>query len=99
MSGVGPDRVLPADSFTSVQPDVPVKLRTTEQAPDDSIPYSVPTLLTNVAKRRGDGLALAVKRTPVAGGEPEWVKWSYKDYLRDVRSAAKGMIKLGLDRR
>ena len=47
-------------------------------------------MLNNTAKRNPNGLAMAVKRND------EWVKWTYAEYLEDVRTVAKAFIKLGL---
>ncbi len=47
MAGVssGPDRLLPADSFTTTDPRGAVKLRVGDTLHDDYDPVSVPTLL------------------------------------------------------
>ena len=47
-------------------------------------------MLNNTAKRNPKGLAMAVKRND------EWVKWTYAEYLEDVKTVAKAFIKLGL---
>ena len=47
-------------------------------------------MLNNTAARVPDRPALVVKR-----GD-EWVKWTYKQYLDDVKAVAKAFIKLGL---
>ena len=52
----------------------------TAQAP----PMSVPTMLEKTANKYPDKTALAVKRSD------EWVEWSYKRYLEDARTVAKG---------
>jgi hypothetical protein len=99
-SSTGPDKVLPATKHISTDPSVPVKLRVRpDSPPDDATPVSVSTLLTKVAEHHGDTLALAVKRPASDGAEPDWIKWTYNDYLRDVRTAAKGLIKYGLEPR
>ncbi len=60
---VGPDRVLPASSYISTKPDIPVKLRIDPGShPDDAVPISIPTLLKKATARAPDGLAMAVKR-------------------------------------
>ena len=47
-------------------------------------------MLNNTAKRCPDQVAMAVKRND------EWIKWTYAQYLEDVRTVAKAFIKLGL---
>ena len=62
-------------------------------------------MLNNTAKRNPNGLAMAVKRfvmdhedddDDVVCRNDEWVKWTYAQYLEDVRTVAKAFIKLGL---
>ncbi len=91
----GPDRVLPAASHTTTDPRSAVLLRVGDTPHDSHAPLSVPTLLSRAAKAEGAdrAAALAVKR------DGAWVKWSYAEYRRDVRDAAKALIKLGLEPR
>jgi len=90
-SRVGPDRVLPANSLTSTYPDGRVELRMSDRTPQCSLPpISVWTMLNNTAARVPDRPALCVKR-----GD-EWVRWTYQQYLDDVKTVAKAFIKLGL---
>jgi len=94
-SEIGPDRLLPSDSYTSCDPNVPVKLWMPEEDEDCDeedlrTPLSVPTLLIRAAEDAPDHIALAVKR------DGAWVKWTYEKYLDDVRVAGKAFIKLGL---
>lgn len=89
----GPDRLLPATEYTTSDPAVPVKVWMPESdcCPEDvRRPVSVPTLLTRTAQKVGDLTAMCVKRGGV------WVKWTYSNYLQDVRTVAKAFIKLGL---
>jgi len=91
----GPDRVLPAESFTSCSPAAPVKLWMPgdhEDCDDEDLrtPLSVVTLLSRAAEDAPDHTALAVHR------DGDWVKWTYEKYLEDVRCVAKAFIKLGL---
>jgi len=90
-----PDRLLPAESYTSSDPGVPVKLWMPEDEEDCDeedlrTPLSVPTLLIRAAEDAPDHVALAVKR------DGAWVKWTYERYLEDVRNVGKAFIKLGL---
>ena len=78
---VGPDRVLPANSFTSTYPDGRVEIRYSDRDPRCAAkPISVWTMLNNTADRVPDQVALAVKRNDV------WVKWTYRCDLRAVPS-------------
>lgn len=94
----GPDRLLPAESYTSCNPATPVKLwmprgeEEEEDCDDEDLrpPLSVVTLLARAAEDAPDHTALCVKR------DGEWVKWSYDRYLEDVRLVGKAFIKLGL---
>ena len=81
---VGPDRVLPANSFTSTYPDGRVEIRYSDRDPRCAAkPISVWTMLNNTADRVPDHVALAVKRNDV------WVKWTYRyDYLSKAGPAA-----------
>jgi len=86
---------LPADSLTSSNPRVPVKLwwpADDEDCDDEDLrtPVSVVTLLTRAAEDAPDHVALCVQR------DGEWVKWTYEKYLDDVRCVARAFIKLGL---
>ena len=70
---VGPDRVLPANSFTSTYPDGRVEIRYSDRDPRCAEkPISVWTMLNNTADRVPDNIALAVKRNDV------WVNWTYR---------------------
>ena len=88
---VGPDRILPANSFTSTYPDGKVDIRFSDRDPKcQEPPISVWTMLSNTADRVPDHVALTVKRNEV------WEKWTYRQYHEDVKAAAKAFIKLGL---
>ncbi len=90
----GPDRLLPAESFISCDPSVGVRLRTdADRSPDNYPPVSVPTLLTLAADKWGDRTALNVKR------DGQYVTWTYREYLSDVRAVAKAFVDLGLEPR
>jgi len=94
-SVAGSDRLLPATSYTSSDPKIPVKLWMPEEDEDCDeedlrTPLSVSTLLIRAAEDAPDHVALQVKR------EGDWVKWTYEEYLEDVKTVAKAFIKLGL---
>jgi len=86
----GPDRVLPADSFTSTRPEVPVKLRGGNHPSAEWAPKSVWKMLQETVVRAPDQIALTVKR------DGRWVSWNYVEYEADIRRVAKAFIKLGL---
>jgi len=88
---VGPDRILPANSLSTTWPDGPVEIRFSDKHPlCQEKPISVWTMLNNTVNRYPNGIAMAVKRND------EWVKWTYAEYLEDVKTVAKAFIKLGL---
>ena len=87
---LGPDRVLPADSYTSTQPEVPVRLRGGNHPSAEWAPKSVWKMLQETVVRAPDQVALTVKR------DGRWVSWSYAEYEADIRRVAKAFIKLGL---
>ena len=80
----GPDRVLPANSLTTSWPDGAVEVRGGPHPSQHYPPTSVWTMLQNTLGRVPDRTALAVKRDGV------WVKWSYRQYIEDIQTVAKG---------
>merc|ERR1719244_2354767 len=88
--GPGPDRVLPADKYTTTRPDEPVKIRSSYNGYEIP-PQSLWSMLQETVSRVPDRTALAVKRNG------DWVKWTFDEYLRDVKLVAKAFIKLGLE--
>jgi len=95
ISDQGPDQILDAESYISTLADGCVKLRSTADSltEDEVVPISVPSLLEKAAKEAPEILALSVKR------DEKWIKWTYKEYLQDVRTVAKAFIALGLEPR
>lgn len=88
---IGPDRIVPANSHSCTYPDGSVEIRFSDRDPRCMMPpISVWTMLNQTVERVPDNIALAVKRNDV------WVKWTYKQYLDDVKAASKAFIKLGL---
>ena len=65
----------------------------TETGPGKLPPILIQTMMRNTVNKYGDVKALFIKR------EGEWISWSYRDYLRDIKIAALGFHKLGLERR
>lgn len=89
----GPDQIIPSEAIYTWHPEGATKiskLGVGELA--ERKPMSVPHLLMRATARAPQHTALAVKRNG------EWQKWTYQDYLNDVRTAAKGFIALGLER-
>merc|ERR1712079_232193 len=88
---VGPDRILPANSLATTWPDGAVEIRFSDKDPRcQAKPISVWTMLNNTVERCPNTIALAVKLND------EWVKWTYSQYLEDIKTVAKAFIKLGL---
>ncbi|KAL8565267.1 hypothetical protein ACOMHN_001165 [Nucella lapillus] len=85
------DEPVPADCLWTTQRDRAVKLRTTPHGINAEKPITVVTLVHNTVNRLPNGTAMAIKR------EGQWVKWTYSQYLADIRTAAKAFIKLGLE--
>ena len=86
----GPDRILSADAFTTTQPDGAVKIRINGHPSSRNPPKSVWSMIQETVKRAPNQTALAVKRDGV------WVKWTYAEYEKEIRTVAKAFIKLGL---
>ncbi len=89
---MGPDFVIQETNFTTTLPDGAVCIRKVDADADNYPPVSVPTFFREAAADGGDHIAMAVKRD---GGD-KYTKWTYKEYLSDVETAAKGFIKLGM---
>jgi len=79
----GPDRIIPAESWTTSERDGAVKLRLEQGEKVYFEPVSVPTYFKRIVDANGSRAALGVKR------DGKWVKWNYAEYMRDVRNAAK----------
>ena len=81
-----------ASSYVTTNINGFVKLRMTDES-SDLLPISVPSLLVQAARESPTHLAMTVKR------DDKWMKWTYSDYLSDVRCASRAFIKLGLEPR
>jgi long-chain-fatty-acid--CoA ligase ACSBG len=89
----GPDQILPTTAVYTWHPDGATRVSKMGSGEmSEREPMSVPSLLIRAATRAPERTALAVKRNG------DWQKWSYKQYLADVRTAAKGFIALGLEK-
>jgi len=89
---LGPDRVLPANSLTTSWPDGAVQIRTFDHPSSDFPSKSVWTMIQETRERVPQRTALGVKRDGV------WVKWTFEEYVQDIKTVAKAFIKLGLKR-
>lgn len=88
----GPDQILPSRAMRVWDAKGAVKIRPMGTGRmENTQPISVPSFLKKCADRAPNRLALRVKRNG------EWQRWTYKEYLNDVRTAAKGFIALGLE--
>jgi len=88
----GPDQIFDASAYVTSDINGKVKLRLDENT-NEYPPMSLPSMLTKAAEESPDQIALGVKR------DGDWVKWTYSDYLKDVRCASRAFIKLGLEPR
>lgn len=77
------------ENFVTTKSDGAVKLRINESTSHIQ-PRTVISLLQQMTSLYGDRSAFRVKRND------KWLRWTYNDYLRDVKAAAKGFIQLGL---
>jgi long-chain-fatty-acid--CoA ligase ACSBG len=92
----GPDQILDAEDYYATDVWTPVKLRTREVGPKVWEPISVISIFEKTVQGSGaDVTALAVKRP----GDDEWTKWTFREYLDNVKTVAKAFIKLGLESR
>ncbi|XP_028411292.1 long-chain-fatty-acid--CoA ligase ACSBG2-like [Dendronephthya gigantea] len=81
----------PAEEYWTTDADGAVKIRVGTTEHDNTTPITVYDLFKRTAEKAGDCVALAVKRND------QWQKWTYSQYMADIRTAAKGFIKLGLE--
>lgn len=72
--------------------DEEVKLRIEESGTASLPPITIHQLFLEAVKKYGDYFALASKK-----GD-QWSKLTYKQYYQECRNAAKGFLKLGLER-
>lgn len=90
----GPDQVLPTENFVTTEPHGCVRIRLNCEGVNSAPPISVPGLLSSVAKKYPDQIAL-VSRSDENGQRK---KYTYKEYETQVRTVAKAFLKLGLER-
>lgn len=78
-----------ATDYVTTDRSTPVKLRLKEGLGKD--PISVMEFFERQVKRYANRTALKVER------DGNWISWTYKEYLEDVKTVAKAFIKLGLE--
>ncbi|XP_055713765.1 very long-chain-fatty-acid--CoA ligase bubblegum [Phlebotomus papatasi] len=91
---VGPNRVMPSDSYTITEKDNYVKLRIGNDGIAAQDPISVPTLLNRSARDYPNHPALVYKNP-----NNVWQTVTYSEYKANVYKVAKAFIKLGLQPR
>lgn len=89
----GPNQVVPTENIYTSIPGDHVKLRIESRGMASEPPISVPGLLSRTVARYPDDAALATKKA-----DGKWHKITYRQYQERVRTAAKGFLKLGLER-
>lgn len=77
-----------AEDYWTIHADGAVKIRVGTTEDDNSAPITVHELFKRTVEKAGDCVALAVKRND------QWQKWTYSQYMDDIRTAAKGFIKV-----
>ncbi|XP_043528278.1 long-chain-fatty-acid--CoA ligase ACSBG2-like isoform X1 [Frieseomelitta varia] len=87
----GPDQILAADSFTTTKMDECVRIQLSN---DNLKPISVPGLLSRMAKKYPNHIALVAR--PDKTGRRK--TYTFSEYENQVRIVAKGFLKLGLER-
>ena len=73
---LGPDQILPADSYTTINRYGTVKFRTAKDSSENEKPISIPSKVREVVKKGGNMTALAVKR------DGKWLEWTFQQYLQ-----------------
>ncbi len=91
MADIGPDKIIPTEDLMTWVPDGAVKIRKTKEWPANRDTMSLPTLVKKQCESGGSQTAIGVKR------DGKWIKWSFTNYYRDCRIAAKALIALGLE--
>ncbi|XP_069482870.1 long-chain-fatty-acid--CoA ligase ACSBG2-like isoform X2 [Ambystoma mexicanum] len=85
-------KLAPASSLCTTVRDGAVRLRIEPTGPAAEPPVTVHQMFKRTLKRYGDLPALAVKKDEV------WEYITYSEYYQHCRTAAKGFLKLGLER-
>ncbi|XP_026858704.2 long-chain-fatty-acid--CoA ligase ACSBG2-like, partial [Electrophorus electricus] len=82
----------PAEQYWTSERDKAVKLRLASSWPGSEPPLTVYQMFQNTVDKFGDFPALKSKK------DRAWVTLTYKEYQQECRAAAKGFLKLGLER-
>ena len=81
------DKLLESTELFSWKPSNPVKLRMEEKSPGNYPPILVQTMFENTVAKHRDRMAIV--------SSDEKLKWTFGQYEKEVKSAAKGFISLG----
>lgn len=83
-------KLAPAENYTSTDKDQAVKIRFSNDPSTlaGSPAISMVEYATRYCTRYENHKALCVER------ESKWITWTYKEYLQDVKTVAKGFIKV-----
>nr|XP_033792785.1 long-chain-fatty-acid--CoA ligase ACSBG2-like [Geotrypetes seraphini] len=85
-------KLVPADSLWTTEKDGAVRLRMGQSGPGAEPPITIHQLFQQTLERYSNRPALAVKR------DGQWKTTTYLEYYQACRAAAKGFLKLGLQR-
>ncbi|XP_050088160.1 very long-chain-fatty-acid--CoA ligase bubblegum [Anopheles aquasalis] len=92
-STTGPTgRILPADSYISTDPSIPVKLRIAKEGLASLDPLSVPDLMNRTVRDHPDHPAMVYQDS-----QKKWQTVTYREYRDRVYHMAKVFVKLGLE--
>nr|XP_033792808.1 long-chain-fatty-acid--CoA ligase ACSBG2-like isoform X2 [Geotrypetes seraphini]XP_033792818.1 long-chain-fatty-acid--CoA ligase ACSBG2-like isoform X2 [Geotrypetes seraphini]XP_033792826.1 long-chain-fatty-acid--CoA ligase ACSBG2-like isoform X2 [Geotrypetes seraphini] len=85
-------KLAPADNLWTTERDGAVRLRMGQTGPEAEPPITIHQLFQQTLERYSNRPALAVKR------DGQWKTTTYLEYYQACRAAAKGFLKLGLER-
>ncbi|XP_030048667.1 long-chain-fatty-acid--CoA ligase ACSBG2 isoform X3 [Microcaecilia unicolor] len=85
-------KLAPADSLWTTEKDGAVRFRMEQTGPGSQPPITVHQLFQQTLQRYSNKPALAVKR------DGQWKTITFLQYYQNCRAAAKGFLKLGLER-
>lgn len=90
---IRPNQIKPADNLVTTDPSGCVRLRIPEsgKAIETLPPISVPGYMKRAAERYADKIALGWKEGST------WKTFTYREYLKQIRTTAKAFIHLGLE--
>ena len=92
MATTGPDRIIKTDDLSTWDRDGAVRLRIRKEDAPGTDPLSIISFVKKNCQLGGNSPAMMVKR------DGQWVQWTYTQFYTQVRTAAKALIKLGLER-